>query len=113
MPQAVAQVTFPVALDWALDHLEEPQWLQHVCQLLEMNLTRRMRFEQSKVRCLVCCAVLARSQNGRSCAGHGMLRAILPCALTQNVDSACSLESRTARLDTAFLLLAQHRHILF
>ena len=52
MPQAVAQVTFPVALDWALDHLEEPQWLQYVCQLLEMNLTRRMRFEQSKVCCL-------------------------------------------------------------
>ena len=49
MPQALAQVTFPVALDWALDKLEEPQWLQYVCQLLEMNLTRLMRFEQSKV----------------------------------------------------------------
>ena len=48
MPQALAQVTFPVALEWAADKLEEPLWLEYCCQLLEMNLTRLMRFEQSK-----------------------------------------------------------------
>ncbi|KAL3146657.1 hypothetical protein ABBQ32_000885 [Trebouxia sp. C0010 RCD-2024] len=49
MPQALAQVTFPVSLHWSLTRLEEPHWLQYVCQLLEMCLTRLMRFEQSKV----------------------------------------------------------------
>ena len=49
MPQALAQVTFPVSLHWSPDHLEEPHWLQYVCQLLEMCLIRLMRFEQSKV----------------------------------------------------------------
>ena len=49
MPQALAQVTFPVTLHWSLSQLEEPHWLQYVCQLLEMSLTRLMRFEQSKV----------------------------------------------------------------
>ena len=50
MPQALAQVTFPVSLHWSLTQLEEPHWLLYVCQLLEMCLTRLMRFEQSKVR---------------------------------------------------------------
>ncbi len=50
MPQALAQVTFPVTLQWSLTQLQEPHWLQYVCQLLEMSLTRVMRFEQSKVR---------------------------------------------------------------
>ena len=49
MPQALAQVTFPVTLQWSLTQLQEPHWLQYVCQLLEMSLTRVMRFEQSKV----------------------------------------------------------------
>ncbi|DBA85638.1 TPA: hypothetical protein ACH3X1_005214 [Trebouxia sp. C0004] len=49
MPQALAQVTFPVTLHWSLTQLQEPHWLQYVCQLLEMSLTRVMRFEQSKV----------------------------------------------------------------
>lgn len=49
MPQALAQVTFPVSLQWSLTQLEEPHWLQYVCQLLEMCLIRLMRFEQSKV----------------------------------------------------------------
>ena len=49
MPQALAQVTFPVSLQWSLDHLEEANWLLYVCQLLEMCLIRLMRFEQSKV----------------------------------------------------------------
>ena len=49
MPQALAQVTFPVSLSWSLSQLEEPLWLQYVCQLLEMCLIRLMRFEQSKV----------------------------------------------------------------
>ena len=49
MPQALAQVTFPVTLQWSLTQLEEPLWLQYVCQLLEMCLIRLMRFEQSKV----------------------------------------------------------------
>lgn len=57
MPQALAQVTFPAALEWAVDKLEEPQWLQYCCQLLEMNLTRLMRFEQSKASLpfFLCC----------------------------------------------------------
>ena len=49
MPQALAQVTFPVRLGWSPTQLEEPHWLQYVCQLLEMCLIRLMRFEQSKV----------------------------------------------------------------
>lgn len=49
MPQALAQITFPVQLQWSPSHLEEAHWLQYVCQLLEMSLTRLMRFEQSKV----------------------------------------------------------------
>ena len=53
MPQALAQVTFPVTLQWSLTQLQEPHWLQYVCQLLEMSLTRVMRFEQSKVRFLL------------------------------------------------------------
>ena len=56
MPQALAQVTLPVTLQWSLTQLQEPHWLQYVCQLLEMSLTRVMRFEQSKVRlCLFFC----------------------------------------------------------
>ena len=51
MPQALAQITFPVQLQWSPSHLEEAHWLQYVCQLLEMSLTRLMRFEQSKVSC--------------------------------------------------------------
>lgn len=50
MPQASAQVTFPVCLKWSLDNIEDINWLQYVCQLLEMCLIRLMRFEQSKVR---------------------------------------------------------------
>ena len=50
MPQALAQVTFPVFLKWAVDKLEEPLWLEYCCQLLEMNLVRRMCFEQSQVQ---------------------------------------------------------------
>lgn len=50
MPQASAQVTFPVCLKWSLDNIEDINWLQYVCQLLEMCLIRLMRFEQSKVQ---------------------------------------------------------------
>ena len=57
MPQALAQVTFPVTLQWSLTQLQEPHWLQYVCQLLEMSLTRVMRFEQSKVGCLLPCCL--------------------------------------------------------
>ena len=64
MPQALAQVTFPVSLRWSLDHLVEPLWLHYVCQLLEMCLIRLMRFEQSKV-----CA----TQSGYSAGGLHVL----------------------------------------
>lgn len=57
MPQASAQVTFPVCLKWSLDNIQDINWLQYVCQLLEMCLIRLMRFEQSKV----CPAGLGRS----------------------------------------------------
>ena len=68
MPQALAQVTFPVTLQWSLTQLQEPHWLQYVCQLLEMSLTRVMRFEQSKVGCFVSCCL---TENCPSLDGSG------------------------------------------
>ena len=50
VPQALAQITFPVQLDWAVNGLEESHWLNFCCQLLEMRLIRALRFEQGKVR---------------------------------------------------------------
>ena len=49
VPQALAQITFPVQLDWAVNGLEESHWLNFCCQLLEMRLIRALRFEQGKV----------------------------------------------------------------
>lgn len=65
VPQALAQITFPVQLDWAANGLKESHWLKFCCQLLEMRLIRALRFEQGKVRStshqtshLACAAVL-------------------------------------------------------
>lgn len=49
MSQALTQVTFPIALEGDVDKLEELQWLEYCCQLLETDITLLMHCMQQYV----------------------------------------------------------------